>query len=191
MRNILVISSCCFFIFLSTGCQSQAGSKSGVEVIIDGGGEFPEFLVGKWKADKGGWEINFVPGGKISSAVVSLGKVRLTPGEIAKTQMVLGGKGIFKPGKWTVQYAPQKRELGVNIIIENFRVELGGDVVQGRTRDFFIGQVSADGQVWWADRYNFPEYIVDTEKYQNYKLPFDPNDSPRESLVFQKVAESQ
>jgi hypothetical protein len=189
MKNIFFLLIFCFFVFIPGGCQSHGGNKTGVQVFIDGDGEFPEFLVGKWRADKGGWEVVFEPDGKISSAVVSLGRVRMKPGRVTTTQMVLGGEGLFKPGKWTVQYSPGKRELIVEIAIEHFRVELGENVVQGKTRDFFIGLVSGDGRFWWADRYNFPEYIVDTKKYPNYKLPFDPNDSPRESLVFQKVIE--
>jgi len=191
MRKIFILSVCCFIVFLSGGCQNLIERKNAVEVIIDGDGDFPDFLVGTWRADRGGVEIVFKPGGKISSAVVSLGRVRLKPGQETTTQMVLGGEGIFKPGKWTVQYSQDKRELGVEITVEHFRVELGDNVVQGKTRDFYIGSVSSDGQIWWADRYKFPEYIVDTEKYPNYKLPFDPNDSPGESLVFQKVIESK
>jgi len=63
--------------------------------------------------------------------------------------------------------------------------------VQGRTRDFFVGLVSSDGQLWWTDRFSFPEYIVDTKKYPNYKLPFNPDDNPWESLIFQKVTKSK
>ncbi|NQT04011.1 MAG: hypothetical protein HQ580_18440 [Planctomycetes bacterium] len=191
MKKIFVLLICGFFVFLPGGCQSSVGSKSGVEVIIDGDGRFPEILAGRWKADKGGWEIVFEPDGKISSVVVSLGGVRMKPGQVTTTQMVLGGEGLFKPGKWTVQYSKERRELIVEIAIEHFRVELGDNVVQGKTRDYFVGSVSADGRLWWADRYKFPEYVVDTKKHPNYKLPFDPNDSPRESLVFQKVINSQ
>jgi hypothetical protein len=191
MNKVFVLSICCLFIFQTGGCQSPLGSKSDVEVIIDGNGQFPQFLVGTWRADKGGWEIILEPDGRISSAVVSLGRVRLKPGRVTKTQMLLGGQGLFRPGKWTVQYTKQRRELIVEIAIEHFHVEMGESVVRGKTRDFFIGSVSTDGRLWWADRYKFPEYIVDTKKYPNYELPFDPNDSPRESLVFQKVIESQ
>jgi hypothetical protein len=41
-----------------------------VEVAVEGGGQFPEFLTGKWKADEGGWEFVFEPNGTISSAVI-------------------------------------------------------------------------------------------------------------------------
>jgi len=187
MKQLLVLSICGLSVFLLGSCRSYAGNKSGVEVIIDGDGQFPAFLVGRWKADKGGWEIVFEPDGTISSAVVSLGRVKMRPGQVTVTQMKMGGKGLFEPGQWTVQYSQEKRELIVEIAIEHFRVELGDNVVQGRTRDFFVGLVSSDGQLWWTDRFSFPEYIVDTKKYPNYKLPFNPDDNPRESLIFQKV----
>jgi len=191
MKRLLVLSFWGLFVFLLSGCQSSAGNKSGVDVIIEGDGQFPPFLVGRWKADKGGWEFVFEPDGTISSAVVSLGRVTMKPGQITTTSMKLGGKGVFEPAQWTVQYLPEHRELSVEIAIDRFRVELGENIVQGQTRDFFIGSVSVDGQLWWADRFSFSEYIADTKKYPNYKLPFDPNDNPRDSLIFQKVTKSK
>lgn len=189
MKRLLVLSICNILILLFGGCRSSGSDKSGIEVSIDGDGRFPSFIVGTWKADQGGWEIVFEPDGKISSAVVSLGRVRMKPGQVTTKHMKLGGKGIFKPGLWTVQYSQAKRELIVEITIENFRVELGENIVQGQTRDFFVGMVSADGRFWWAERFTFPEYIVDTDKYSDYELSFNPDDNPREELVFQKVAE--
>jgi hypothetical protein len=183
-----------FYILLAAalaGCQNSAAYKDGVEVTVDGDGQFPDFLVGTWKADEGGWEFVFEPDGKISSATVSIGRAKLQPGRTTTVPMQLGGKGVYKPGPWSVQYSHEKRELIVEIAIDHFRVELGDNVIEGRTRDFFVGSVSEDGRLWWADRFNFPEYVVNTEKYHNYELPFDPNDNPRESLLFQKVTESK
>jgi hypothetical protein len=182
------------YIFLAaalSGCQSSATDKDGVEVTIDGIGQFPDFLVGTWKANEGGWEFVFEPDGKISSAIVSIGRAKLQPGRTTTVPMQQGGKGVYKPGLWSVQYSHKERELIVEIAIDRFRIELGDDVIQGRTRDFFVGSVSADGRSWWADRLSFPEYVVDTEKFHNYKLPFDPTDNPRESLLFQKIPESK
>ena len=182
------------YIFLAAalaGCRSPAANKDGVEVTVDGDGQFPAFLVGTWKADEGGWEFVFEPDGKISSAIVSIGRAKLQPGRTTTVPMQMGGKGVYKPGPWSVQYSHEQRELVVEIAIDHFRVELGDNVIEGRTRDFFVGSVSADGRYWWADRLNFPEYVVNTEKYHNYELPFDPNDNPRESILFQKVPESK
>jgi hypothetical protein len=183
-----------FYILLAAaigGCRNSAAYKDGIEVTIDGDGQFPDFLVGTWKADEGGWEFVFEPDGKISSATVSIGRAKLQPGRTTTVPMQMGGKGVYKPGLWTVQYSNKERELIVEIAIDRFRVELGDNVIEGRTRDFFVGSVSTDGRLWWADRLSFPEYVVNTEKYHNYELPFDPNDNPRESLLFQKVPESK
>lgn len=189
MKRLLTLSVCCLSALLLSSCRSSTGDKRNVEVIIDGDGQFPEFLVGKWKADKGGWEIVFEQDGTISSAVVSLGRVKMEPGRVAIVPMRLGGEGTFEPGQWTVQYLQEQRQLIVEITIAHFRTEMGDSVLQGQTRDFFTGKVSTDGQFWSAERYSFPEYIVDTGKYHNYKLPFHPNDNPRETLIFQKVFE--
>ncbi len=185
MKRIFLIV--CFLLVLFLGnCQKH---KNSIEVTIQGSEQFPAFLVGTWKADKGGWEIVFEPDGTISSAVISLGNVRMKPGQTTTIPMKLGGKGVFEPGTWTVQYLHKQRELIVEIVIENFHTELNNEIVRGNTRDFFIGPVSNDGKLWWVERYTFPEYIVDTETYHNYKLPFDPNENPWESLIFEKTTD--
>ena len=189
MKQFVLLVVYVFLVVALSGCRNPAGN--GVEVTVDGDGQFPDFLVGIWKATEGGWEFVFEPDGTISSAIVSIGRAKLQPGRETTVPMQLGGKGIYKPGLWSVQYSHKQRELIVEIAIDYFRVELGDDVIEGRTRDFFVGSVSADGRSWWADRLSFPEYVVDTEKYNNYKLPFDPTDNPRESILFQKVPESK
>jgi len=178
---------CIVLASANSGCRTSAGN--GVEVTIDGIGQFPEYLVGTWKAEEDDWEFVFEPDGKISSAIASIGRVKLRPGKTTTVQMQLGGKSVYKPGIWSVQYSHQQRELVVEIVIDHFRVELGNDVIEGSTRDFFIGSLSTDGKSWWADRLSFPEYVVNTDKYHNYKLPFDPKDNPRESILFRKVTE--
>ena len=189
MKRFVLLQSYIFLAVALSGCRSPA--RNGVEVTIDGIGQFPDFLVGTWKAEKSGWEFTFEPDGKISSAIVSIGRVKLQPGRKTIVPMQMGGKGVYKPGLWSVQYSHQQRELIVEITIDHFRVELGNDVIEGRTRDFFVGSVSADGKSWWADRLSFPEYVVNTKTYHNYKLPFDPKDNPRESILFQKVPQSK
>ena len=191
MRRFVVLLLFCLFVSLVGGCESHVPKEPAVEVTIDGDGEFPDFLVGRWKADRGGWEFVFEPDGTISSAVVSIGRVTLKPGQTTMVPMQLGGKGVFEPGRWTVQYSHAQRELIVEIVIESFYIELGENVLRGRTRDFFVGSVSEDGQLWPTERISFPEYIADTKKNPNYRLPFDPNDNVRESLLFQKMPDSK
>jgi len=188
MRLSLAWLVCILSVLLLNGCHSGRGN---VEVIVNGDGQFPDFLVGRWKADSGGWEFVFEKDGTISSAMVSLGRVRLKPGYTTVVQMELGGKGVFEPGQWTVQYSHEQRELIVDISIAHFRAELGDSVLRGRTRDFFVGSISPDGQLWPVQRFSYPEYIADTEQYRDYKLAYDPNDNPPETLLFQKVKEKE
>ena len=154
MKRLLVLLVCSLFIFILIGCQNSTKLKSGVDVIIDGDGQFPASLAGTWKANEGGWEIVFEQDGSISSAVISLGRVRIKPGHVTTVPMKLGGKGTFEPGQWTVQYLQEQRELIVEIKIDYFRTELGDSIVKGRTHDFFVGSVSEDGRLWWADRFH-------------------------------------
>ena len=189
MRRFVAVLFFCLSIFLLEGCKNQNPPDSAVTVTIDGDGTFPDFLVGKWKANKGGWEFIFEPDGTISSAVVSIGRVTMKPGQPTTVPMKLGGTGTFEPGQWTVQYSYAQRELIVEIVIDRFHIELGDNVLRGKTRDFFVGSVSEDGQLWPVERISFPEYIADTKKNPNRKLPFDPNNNARETLLFQKVQE--
>ena len=191
MKQIVPLLLCGLSAFSHGGCHGSAESPLAVEVVVDGDGQFPDFLVGRWKADSGGWEIVFEPNGTISSAVVSLGRVRMIPGQVTTVPMKMGGKGVFEAGPWAVQYSPKRRELVVEIAIASFRVELGGSVLKGRTLDIFTGSISADGRSWWANRFSFPEYVADTKKYRDHRLTVDPNDNPPEGLLFQKVPESQ
>lgn len=191
MKQSVFLLLCGLSVLLHGGCRRSVQSQPAVEVTIKGDGQFPEFLVGTWKADKGGWEIVFEPSGTISSAVVSLGRVRIKPGQTTTVPMKLGGKGVFEAGPWAVEYSPERRELTVEIAIASFRAELGDSVVKGRRLDVFTGSISADGRSWWANHFSFPEYVADTKKYRDHKLIVDPNDNPPEELLFQKVSKSQ
>lgn len=184
-----VLALCGLCVFVNVGCRQPVEDMPAVDVTVEGDGEFPEYLAGTWKADDGGWEIVFEPNGTISSAVVSLGRVRLKPEQVTTVPMKMGGKGVFEAGPWAVQYSPERRELTVEIVIASFHVELGESVVKGRRMDLFTGTISPDGQSWWASRYGFPEYVADTKKYHDKKLTVDPNANPPEELLFQKVSD--
>ena len=183
-RNFKFLTPCLFVLFIF-GCNSQ---RNTVDVIIDGNGLFPESIAGIWRSDNDAWEFDIEPDGKIAWAIISLGSVKVSPGKTVTVPMRLGGKGIFKPGQWTVWYLQKQQELTVEISIDYFHTELGKDVIHGKTRDIFSGNVSQDGKLWWTERYSYPEYIVDTQRYHEYKLPVDPDENPKESLLFRKIA---
>jgi hypothetical protein len=189
MRKTLLplITGLCLLTFV--GCRVVPPQKKTVDVYIDGNGKFPSYLVGKWQTEQGDWEIAFKPNGTIEHAVISLGKVKITPGHTTTVPMLGGGKGTFTPGKWTVRYFQEQKQLIVEIVIYSFRIELGSSVVHGKTREFFSGFITENSNVWQAERYSYPEYFVNTDKYENYLLPADPNENPREYLAFIKANE--
>ncbi len=189
MKNLFILLVSIFSVLGLAGCQNDSARNSGVKVIVDGDGRFPESLVGTWKSDNGLWEFVFEKDGSISSALISISRARIKPGKTTTVPMILGGKGIFEPGLWTVQYLQEQQQLTIEIKIEHFYVELGDDIVKGKRHDFFIGSVSGNGQLWSAKRFSFPENITHTNQHKNYMLVEDPNDNPKETLIFQKVVD--
>jgi hypothetical protein len=183
MNRLLVLLVCGLSIFLLSGCQGPAGNTSGVDVIIEGDGEFPDFLVGGW------WEFVFEPDGTLSSAVVSLGRVRMKPGEVTTVPMKMGGKGIYEPGEWVVHYVPDGRELMVKISLKNFYAKLGEDILEGKSTDIFAGPISQNGKVWQVNWTSFPDYVVHTAKHPNFRMSEDPDYGLSKTLIFEKVTE--
>jgi len=101
--------------------------------------------------------------------------------------MRLAGKGVFKPGEWTVRHSPETCELVIEIVVEDLNVE--GRYIAGQTRDFFAGPVCEDGYA--ADRFSFAEYIVNTNKCHEFELPSHPNDATRKNVAFCKHSGSE
>ncbi len=199
MRRLLVLLVCGLFALPQlSGCQrpdrdksgvAPAPPRAGVEVIVEGGDEFPEFLVGTWRAGGGGgWEVVFEPDGTISSAVHAMGRVRLKPGEKTVIPIIKGGKGIFEPGEWIVHYIPADRELTVKISLSNFYTELGDDVLEGKSTDVFVGEIDEEGNIWETNWTSFFDYTAHTAKNPNFKMSSDPNYGHRKNLVFKKVS---
>lgn len=188
MKRLAILLLCGMGVCIFVGCPEQVVEGPAIEVIVDGGDNIPDKLAGVWKADRGGWEFIIEPDGKISSAVVSLGRVRLEPGQKTVIPMKMGGNGTFEAGRWTVHYSYESRELTVEVTIANFRIELGKSVLKGSRMDLFTGTVSSDGRSWWANRYSFPEYTAETRKYRNFDFEVDPDETPPEELLFEKVS---
>jgi hypothetical protein len=185
MKQIIVLFGCVFLLL--GGCQELSrNKKSGVKVIIEGGGEFPQLLAGRWKDEEKGWEFVFEPDGTISSAVIDSGFMPVVPAEkIAKKPLIVG-EAVYKLGQWTVQYTPDTRELGVEVIVDFFHVDIGKTWLEGHSTDSFVGTVSEDYQTWQAGWVSAPKYIAFTPEPN--ELPVDPNETLTE-LLFRKVAD--
>lgn len=182
MKPSATIITCCLVLSLLSSCQDPG---KGVEVIISDGGQFPDELVGKWRADKNDWEFVFEPGGGISSAVIALGMTEMTPGKVTRFPTRFGGKGIFEPGLWTVGYDPESRNLSVEVVIKHFYQDLGIHALTGNMTDILVGPVSADWQRWEADWFTYGRLVAlipDPNEMMNTKEP-----EFRKKLVFEKV----
>ena len=172
------------------GCRStESANYGGVEVTIAGDGEFPDALAGKWKADKGGWEFVFESDGQISAAVISTGRVEIIPGKATRYPTRFGGKGVFEPGLWTVQYNPAGRELAITVVIDYFRQDLWpGQAMEGAITDIISGPISEDYDEWEADWFGFGRltaYIPEPNEFYNTSEP-----EFRDTLIFEKVKDS-
>jgi hypothetical protein len=128
---------------------------------------------------------HFEPDGRILVARIAMGNAEITPGKVTTGETVTGGKAIFVPGDWRVNYSPAFRELTVDLAMNYIRmdVEVNDKAIQGRTRYIVIGTVSEDGDLWSTTVSSFAEYEG---------FPFDPNDMPyTEEVNFTKVVEEE
>jgi len=193
MKRLLILLVCALSAsLLPGGCQELSrDKKKPVEVIIEGGGEFPHFLVGRWKSNKGFWEFVFEPDGEISSAAIWLGGVEMTPGKTSKFPTRYGGKGEFIPGPWFVQYSPDARELLVIIKVKHFYMDMGRYAAEGNSDDLLVGPISQDGKTWQADWYSSGQYIAHVPDPNRF-YDVNPNEPEfRGSLVFEKVKQEK
>jgi hypothetical protein len=175
-------------IALIGGCSRSLTNRANpVEAGVEGGGEFPSFLAGRWQARQQGWEFQFEPDGRISSAVISLGRVRIAPGKTTKAPTRSGNEALFTPGRWTVHYAPSTRELTVRITMEHVRIEMAGNLVEGSSTDIFVGPVDPSGRTWGPQWTTFTRYLGRTPEKKSFDLSTDPTYGETKPLIFDKI----
>lgn len=174
-----------YALLFTAGCRPQPTEK--VLVNVEDGGAFPPSLAGTWKVqDSTAWEFDIEQDGTLSSIVHTIGGVRLKPGRVTEVPMI-EGKGVFKPGQWTVKYSPRTNELSIEIILDHYRAQSGPQIVEGSSTDLFVGPVTIDGQQWEPQWFSFPKFVVSTNEVEGLELPVDYNDNPR-ALIFEKAA---
>ncbi len=179
--------ACCLLL---AGCQTATtGHRDNVQVIVDGGGVFPASLAGRWRADRHGWELRFEPDGRIASAVLSLGRVKVTPGIQTTVPTAGGGQGTFKPGTWTVFYEPATQQLTVKLAMTGVRIEMAGNVLEGKSIDTFSGPIAAAEGVWQTQWSAFTQYKVHNAEGDETDLSTDPTYGETQALTFRRVSE--
>lgn len=171
-KKVLVpaLLTCCLSVL--AGCQGFAADKAS--------DEFPDFLVGTWKADGKRWQITFQPGGSISSfnhQHISV-PVEVERGGVYEP-LRKGAFAVYSLGPCDAEYNPRTRELSVRIVIDDFYMEFPLETHEGTMSDYFTGKVSADGRTWqgkWDSRIEIPTIG-----------PTDPNEIITKPIIFQKI----
>jgi len=149
---------CLLVLPVIAGCQP--GGRA-VDVVVTDGGVFPAGLAGTWKEGTTGWQITFAPDGSITSATIAMGRIEMKPGRKTEFDTRAGGKGVFEPGRWLVQYSPQQRELMVLIVVEHFYESLDpNNTIEGENTDILTGQISQDGRIWDTQWYTMARYVA-------------------------------
>jgi len=192
MKKLSTVVICCLSFLTFAGCEGQSSPKP-VAADAAGGGQFPAYLVGTWKATSYLWEFTFEPNGTISSIVYNLGGVDITAGQTRTAETVSeegGGSAIFQPGPWKVQYSPETRELTVWIVMDHIHFEMGKGLLEGTRTDMFTGKVSEDGKTWQADWFSYPDFIAHTSSEDRPMVATTEEQSFLETTEFRKVEES-
>lgn len=185
-QGLMVFLGVILLLFV-VSCTPQASRQKNLYVTIEDGTPFPEYLVGTWRQDdKIEREFVFTSDGRLESIVFGLGLVRLQPGEILHLPLKNGGKGVYVPGKWDVTYDNKSRQLGIQITIDSFKMQVGQQIIEGKTTELFIGTISEDGTCWTADYISYPEYYATTEDGLKHRL-MDGEEMMEETIVFKKI----
>lgn len=186
LRWMLLIYGC---VLLTAGCGRPPDNRGiGMRVVVDNHLPFPAPLAGTWKADRDGWEFTLAPDGSISSAVISLGRVRVVPGRTTAVPTKTGSQATFTPGPWTAQYDPGTRELTVRITMAHIRADLGGNLLEGSSTDVFTGPVSPADGTWKVEWTTFTHYTARSPEGKSSDLSTDPIYGETYPLTFTKTA---
>lgn len=170
------------------GCSRPAGRHiDPVVVTTEDGSAFPASLAGRWTANQHGWEFTFEPDGRISSAIISLGRVKVLPGQTTTIPTTAGEQAVFTPGSWAVHYEPVTRMLTVKITMDHVRVPMAANILEGSSTDIFSGPVSASMDTWQAEWTAFTRYTGRTGQDKSVDLSTDKTYGEAQPLVFVKT----
>jgi hypothetical protein len=187
MKIALALFVCLAGMWIGGCALSGNGTDQHMRVIVEGGGRFPAALAGRWESDQDGWQFVIEPDGRISSAVISFGRVQVKPGQIATVPAMAGGKGIFEPGQWVLHYIPSTGDLTINITMTHVHVETGGNIIDGRSTDTFLGKVLPNEDLWSVQWTTFSHYTTHAAGKPEAELSTDPDKGETIPLLFKKV----
>lgn len=174
-----------FIGILLCGCTKPVQQTiNNTDILLTEGGAFPVELSGIWIADREGWELLINPDGSIATGIMTVGRVPAKPGQTTQVPLAEEGMGLVEAGKWSIQYTRSNRELAVEIVLNKFTFVKGADIVEGKSRDLFVGRVSKDGKTWTAEWTSQPEYVVTTATQSEVPLPVEEEQKTMGPITF-------
>ncbi|MEN6428900.1 MAG: hypothetical protein ABFE13_26425 [Phycisphaerales bacterium] len=190
MRIVWLFAVVCVTLSVPGGCARPENKSKSVEPVMavtEDGSAFPAALAGLWKSDQQGWEFIFASDGRISSAIIGFGRVRIVPGQTTTTPTQTGGQAVFTPGPWVVHYDPAARMLTVKITMDHVQVPMGANMLEGSSTDTFTGVVSPNMDIWQAQWTAFTDYKARTKDGKSVDLATDDTHGQTQRLVFTKT----
>jgi hypothetical protein len=129
------------------GCVEQQKSKPQA-VTGKADTKFPEFLVGVWQADGTNWAFKFEPDGKISKLMHIIGaQIDVNEGSSYEEGRE-NSQFLYVLGPCSTNYDPKSRVLKVSIVMDYFLMDMPAGTIEGWSKDFFEGPVSAKDLTW-------------------------------------------
>lgn len=191
MKTIGFCVAMCAMTLVLGGCAGSEGKSQGAESVTsvtEDGSPFPVSLAGRWVSDQQGWELVLTPDGRVASAIIGFGRVRIVPGQTATVPTQAGGQAVFTPGRWVVHYDPAARMLTVKIAMDHVQVPMGVNTLEGSSTDAFTGLVSQNMDTWQADWTAFTDYKARTKEGKSVDLGTDDTHGQTQRLVFTKTS---
>ncbi|MHC4962613.1 MAG: hypothetical protein ACYTGA_10895 [Planctomycetota bacterium] len=193
MRLFCHITAILLLGSLLGGCtgikENHTVHRHGLKVNIVDGDQFPEYLVGTWRQEHREMhrEFVFTPDGYLESAVIAMGSTRMYPNHPTEKPLIDGGEAVFVPGKWDATLSLNDRELGVEINVESFKMQVRDQILEGKMKEYFIGTISDDGLRWETSLVSLPEYYATTDEMGGTKTLMSGDEVVEEGITFYKV----
>ena len=147
--NKVLVSLICLIVLALAGCVPQDHGTPNRPPLAYQENEFPDFLVGVWRADHYDWAFQFDSNGIVSRLVhVIAGPVKAEEGGVYMEGPDEGTFAYFIIGPSQAEYNPANRQLSVKIVLDEFRMRLPQGDLEGKSEDYFDGPVSEDGKTW-------------------------------------------
>ncbi|MCD4831980.1 MAG: hypothetical protein K8R02_09310 [Anaerohalosphaeraceae bacterium] len=141
-------------IFLQLiGCRTPYGSHHNVSV---GTSSYLEYPVGIWQSKEHNWAFKIEEDGEISKLIHPLGgPMTIEEGSKELEGSEEGTFAVFALGPVENYYDSAERKLCVEVILDLFHMKLPNGVLEGNSRDSFIGNISENGKAWKANWLNY------------------------------------